>query len=265
MDSLFRAHLETYSRMKSGMHVALLGTTRGGKTTLALGKGNGLLRHWENCLVIDSTGDPGEIKDYGKPLSKRGKIKGHERLTVSDSSERSREKIYRALDRAVRQGNMVIYADEIRQLADRDFFNLQKILEHIWLFTAKRGVSLVGGTQAPRWVPSPLYDQSKSHFIFSMRDRRAMKRLAEISGDVDTLETLIPNLKRFEFAYVGIEGDVVRSKFEMQPARQTTQEKRMLETDPSRYRILDSRRRKSYDAVRIQRSGGKASELTRLT
>lgn len=211
--------------------------------------GAGLLANWENALVLDTTGDPGTIKDYGEPLKKRGRIKGHMRLTVHDASNASREKIYNAIQRAVRQGNICIYGDETRQLADRDFFNLQKVLEHIWLFTAKKGVSFIGGTQAPRWVPSPLYDQSKIHFIFGMRDRRAMKRLAEISGDVDTLETLIPQLNRFEFAYVSADGDVYRSKFDvpLRPPRQNPEAKStLLRPVPKRksdlkFKIVDSR------------------------
>ena len=219
MDSMFRENLSSFAEIQSGMHVALLGTTRGGKTTLATGgkSGKGLLRHWENALILDSTGDPGAIAEYGKPLNRRGYIKGHMRLTVNSANQESREKIHRAIGRALSQGNIVIYADEVRQLADRRFFNLQSTLEHVWLFGAKKGVSLMGGTQAPRWIPSPLYDQSKTHFIFGMRDRRAMKRLAEISGDVDTLEAVIPSLQRYEFACVDMFGDVTVSKFEMPP------------------------------------------------
>lgn len=222
MSALFSEHLYEFQKINSGMHVALLGTTRGGKTTLATGgkSGQGLLSHWEDVLVIDSTGDPGAIKDYGKPVGMmRGKIRGHRRLSVSDMSDDSRRKIYRWMNRAVQQGNIGIYVDELRQLADKRFFNLEPILNHTWLFTAKRGVSLIAGSQAPRWLPSSFYDQSKTHFIFGMRDRRAMKRLAEISGDVDTLETLIPNLERYQFAYVGMDGDVYVSKFKMQPVR----------------------------------------------
>lgn len=219
MDALFGEHLNEFHKINSGMHVALLGTTRGGKTTLATGgaSGRGILSHWEDCLVLDSTGDPGTIKDYGKPVTKFGAIRGHRRLSVNSMSDKNRELIYKYMNRAVAQGNIAIYADELRQLSDKKFFGLEPILNHTWLFTAKRGVSLVAGSQAPRWLPSSFYDQSKTHFIFGMRDRRAMKRLAEISGDVDTLEMVIPNLQRFQFAYVGMDGEVSISKFEEPP------------------------------------------------
>lgn len=220
MNALFAEHIQEFTKIKSGVHVALLGTTRGGKTTLATGgpTGNGILSHFENCLVLDTTGDPGFISEYGKPVKKFGAIRGHQRLTVTNMQPASREKIYKHIHRAVGQGNVAIYADEVRQLVDKKFFDLGAIMDHVWLFCAKRNVSLIGGSQAPRWLPSSFYDQSKMHFIFGMRDKRAMKRLAEISGDVDTLEAVIPNLARWQFAYVGIDGNVSVSKFEIPKA-----------------------------------------------
>lgn len=218
-NTLYRKHLASFREKNSGMHTALLATTRSGKTTLAIGnqRSPGLLSHFEHALVLDTTGDPGPLKDYGKPLSRFGNLRGHERLTVNDMGTKSREKIYRAIQRAIRQGHCAIYADELRQLLDKKFFGLAPVFDHLWLFTAKRGVSLIAGSQAPRWLSSAFYEQSKVHFIFGMRDRRAMKRLAEISGDVDTLEETIPKLAEHEFAYVGLDGSVIRSMFDLKP------------------------------------------------
>jgi hypothetical protein len=215
MNSRLGNHVDEFRKINSGVHIAILGTTRGGKTTLATGHGKGILSHFENVLVIDSTGDPGSISHYGQPVTRWGSINGHRRLTVNDMSQPSKEKIHKYLQRAVSQKNTAIYVDEVRQICDKKFFGLQHVLDHIWLFGAKHGISLIGSSQAPRWLPSSFYDQSKMHFIFGMRDRRAMKRLADISGDVDTLERVIPELKRYQFANVGIDGDVVISKFEL--------------------------------------------------
>lgn len=254
---MFGEHVNEYRKIKSGIHVALLGTTRGGKTTLATGgpSGNGILAHFEDVLVIDSTGDPGYIKDYGKPVKKFGAIRGHQRLSVSDMSPKSKEKIYKSIQKAVNQGNVAIYADELRQLVDKKFFGLGPLFDHVWLFTAKRGISLIGGTQAPRWLPGSFYDQSKVHFIFGMRDRRAMKRLAEISGDVDTLEMVIPNLARYEFAYVGLDGSVSISKFKIppkQPPRKTVKESGLTVTQRSPK--MDGSKRKENSYVRVRRA-----------
>jgi hypothetical protein len=221
MDDLFGEHVDHYRKINSGIHVALLGTTRGGKTTLATGgqsePGHGLLAHFEDVLVIDSTGDPGSIHDYGIPVARFGAIRGHRRLSVSRNSPKTRELIYKYMNRAVGQKGVAIYCDEVRQLAEKKFFNLGETMEHIWLFCAKQGTSLIGGSQAPRWLPGAFYDQSKSSFIFGMQDRRARKRLAEIGGDTDTLEIVIPTLsmQNYEFANVGIDGIVRTSRYEL--------------------------------------------------
>lgn len=220
MDLLIGEQIAEFRKINSGIHIALLGTTRGGKTTLATGGGNperGLLAHFEDVLVIDSTSDPGPISRYGKPLNKYGGIHGHRRLTITDMSMKSKQSIHKAISRAVRQGNIAIYADELRQLTDKKFFGLGPLFDHLWLFTAKRGVSVIGGTQAPRWLPSAFYDQSKMHFIFGIRDKRSRDRLSEISGDIDTLRTIIPTLGQWEFAHVGIHGDISVSKFSIKP------------------------------------------------
>lgn len=192
-------------------HVAIVAPTGGGKTTLAI---RGILPHFEHALIVDSTGDPNPpMVDYGKPVKKFGTIEGHRRLTINDLTSQSAEKIYKHMHRAFEQGNTAIYIDEVRQVADKKYFGLQGALEYIWLFGRKRGVSLIGVTQAPRFVPSALYDQSQLHFIFKIRDIRAQKRLEEISGDIDTLRAITPGLGKFQFAYVNPDGDVVVSKY----------------------------------------------------
>lgn len=223
MDSLIAEQVQEYQRIRSGIHVSMIGTTRGGKTTLATGNGDrnrGLLRHFEDALILDTTGDPGSISEYGKPLNRVGAIHGHRRLTVTDMTTKSKEKVHKAIQKAVRQGHIAIYADEVRQLADKKYFGLGPTLDYLWLFTAKKGVSLIGGTQAPLFVPGAFYDQAKMHFLFHIRDEYRMKRLAEIGGDTKLLKQVIPQLERFEFAHVTMDGEVYISKFDLKPQRQ---------------------------------------------
>ena len=215
-----------YRKMKSGIHMSMLATTRGGKTTLATGgkkePGHGILGNFDDVLVIDSTADPGILSDYGKPLGKYGAIRGHKRLTIGDMTVDSKIKIHKALERAMKQGNIAIYGDEIRQLASKEFFGLGAALNHIWFFGAKKGVSLIGGTQQPVFVPAPFYDQAKLHFLFHIRDVRRQKRLAEIGGDTETIFQVVPSLKRHEFAFVNLDGEVVISKYEIPKAKKKT-------------------------------------------
>lgn len=245
IDSAISDALAEYRRMRSGLHISMLATTRGGKTTLATGgswkPGKGILGHFENALVIDSTADPGMLSEYGKPLRKRGSIEGHRRLTVTDMSNESRLKIHNAMNRAYRQGDVAIYVDEIRQVASKEFLGLADDLNHIWFFGAKRRVSLIGGTQQPVWVPGPFYDQAKLHFLFHIRDVRRMKRLAEIGGDTETLTQVLPNLNRYEFAFVDLDGNVHVSRYELRPVEKRIEVKRS-KVEPERKGFLDSLR-----------------------
>lgn len=211
------------SDLTRGNHFVALAPTGQGKTTLAT---LGLVPMFENVadvLILDSTADP-KLKNIGKPYQKYGKIKGVRRLTVSDISRETALKIHKALARAYKQGEIVVLVDEIRHLTDKQFFGLKADAEEFLLFSRKRRAIMGGLTQAPRWIPSAFYDQPKLHFIFKIRDKRAMLRLAEIGGDYDRLKEIVPTLGRYEFAYVNPDGDVTTSRFDL-PRKRTGNER----------------------------------------
>jgi hypothetical protein len=135
----------------------------------------------------------------------------------------SKLKIHKALSRAYSQGDVVIYADEVRQLADKGFFGLGAAMDNIWIFGGKRGVTMVGSTQAPRYVPSNFYDQSQAHFLFKIRDLRARRRLAEIGGDTALIMETAADLPKYHWAYVNPDGEVVVSKMDLPQSRDTEQ------------------------------------------
>lgn len=204
------------AKRTAGLHFALLAPTRGGKTTLTT---KGIIPVYRRAdvpvLVIDSTADPALAK-YGDPMPRfGGKLKTVHRVTISDLSHDSITKVYEAIQKAYRQGDCVIYIDEIRHVCDPKFMGMGKVLENIWLFGGKHGVTLGGASQAPRWLPSAFYDQSQVHFLFRIRDIRSRKRVGEISGDTETLDALLPDLPRYQFAYVSPEGDVLTSKYKL--------------------------------------------------
>jgi hypothetical protein len=207
---------ELTADLTHGNHFSVIAPTGGGKTTLVT---KGLIPMFDeiaDVLLIDSTGDP-KLAKYGKPYRKVGGIKGIRRLSTTDVSLASSEKVRQALEKAHKQGNTVTIFDEVRHITDKRYLGLQANAEYMWLFSRKRK-NLIGGlTQAPRYVPSAFYDQSKLHFIFKIRDRRAMLRLAEIGGDYDTLKEVCPQLQKYEFAFVNSEGDVIVSKFDLKP------------------------------------------------
>lgn len=197
-----------------GNHILIAAPTGGGKTTLGTKGILPMFHEVANILVLDTTADPA-LGNYGKPLPKYGKISGLRRLTVSDLTPESTAKIHKAMNRAYKQGECVVFIDEIRHIVDSQFLGLRAAAESLLLFSRKRKNIVVGLTQAPRWIPSAFYDQTRHQFIFKIRDLRTMKRLAEIGGDTDALKRIVPTLAKFEFAYVNSDGDVTTSRFEL--------------------------------------------------
>lgn len=203
------------SERTAGKHFATIAPTRQGKTTLVT---KGILPIYLNAnvpvLVLDTTADP-KLAKYGERMPRFGDMTDCHRVTISSLSNDSITKIFNAVSRAYKQGDMVIYVDEIRHVCDPKYMGLGKMMENIWLFGGKHGITLGGATQAPRWVPTAFYDQSQVHCLFRIRDIRARKRIAEISGDTKTLDAVIPELARYHFAYVSPDGDISVSKYDL--------------------------------------------------
>lgn len=196
----------------AGMHFGLLAPTRGGKTTLLTKAIIPIYRRAEvPVLFMDTTSDP-KLAGYGEPMPRFGKIKGITTVRTSSLSNEAKAKIHAALEKAYKQGDVAIIFDEVRHVCDPAYLGMGKSLESLWLFGGKRGITIGGATQAPRWVPSAFYDQSKIHYLFRVRDQRARKRIEEISGDTETLRIVVPNLEQYHFAYVDPDGDVMVSK-----------------------------------------------------
>jgi hypothetical protein len=193
-----------------------------------------------NVLVLDTTADP-KLTDYGQPYRKYGKINGLRRLSIHDLSPESTLKIHKAMNRAYKQGECVVFIDEIRHIVDPQFLGLKAAAESLLLFSRKRRNIVVGLTQAPRWIPSAFYDQSRMQFIFKIRDHRTMLRLAEIGGDTKRLKEIVPALEKYEFAYINTEGDVTTSRFDLPKSTPKRKRAVVLPSSAPRRRVKVSR------------------------
>lgn len=93
-----------------------------------------------------------------------------------------------------------VYIDELRIASDK--LGLRSHLETLWIAGRSRGITVIAGTQAPRFVPSEFYDQPRYLAIGAIRDRRALVRLSEIGGDTDMMMDVVPRLRQREFLFV---------------------------------------------------------------
>ncbi len=174
--------------------------------------------------VIDVKGDDPTWAGFGKPVKAiprfhwNNKEPEHYRLIVPEAVDEGKMVVTTALDRMYREGNWVIVVDELRALTDPRPPNLglQPLLDRVWLRGRSRELTLVAGTQAPRWVPSSFYDQPTHVFISRIRDTDVQKRAREIGGFDRSMDHVLNALPKQDWLYVGDSGDVVmHSKVEV--------------------------------------------------
>jgi hypothetical protein len=213
----------------AGQHVSIIAPTGGGKSYLIR---HGLLPLWEEyrVLIIDSKGgEDATWAGYGQvvhefPAAERGgqppdREQGPRIYRLispgfewspalkreSDGLRRARTVVGSALDLAFRQRDWVIVADETRALTDSvaSFgLGLRGLLEMIWQRGRALNVTLVAGTQAPRYVPSSFYDQPSLVYVGRTLDGRAQDRLDEIGGDTRAIQATMRALRRRDFLVV---------------------------------------------------------------
>lgn len=206
-------------------HVSIIAPTRYGKSHLVH---HGIMPflHNEHVLIIDVKGDDPVWKGVPAkaitelPSQRRRKLDewyrqksypelpvGWYRLIVPEESSReeSRFAVYRALNMCKREQNWVIIFDELRAITDNapNGLNLRGVVDSVYLRGGYKKVTIIGSTQGPRWVPSTFYEQPQHLYLGRIEDIEAQKRLSEIGGNVQLIRSVVANLNKREFLYVG--------------------------------------------------------------
>lgn len=213
---------------KSGIHVSLIAVTGDGKSYLIR---RGLLPLWEQwrVLVVDSKGGRdetwqgyGQVVDRfpaqelrgqppqdGQPRVYRLVVPGYEwsphMKRDSDGVRRARLVVGEALNLAYQQGHWTIVIDETRAVTDspEQFgLGLRGLLVTDWRMGRALDLTVVAGTQAPRYQPSEFYDQVGWLYIGPTLDGRSLDRLDEIGGDTEAIRAALPHLQEHEFLWV---------------------------------------------------------------
>lgn len=210
---------------KPGDHVSIFARVDWGKTHLVL---KGLVPLWPDdypWLCIDCKGDDpilaGGIgvdgnrhEPFGQRISKipHPKIRDqfHEeqryRMVVPwkvTDLPAARTQISKALTTARAEKGWVMHFNEARALTDPrpPALGLHPQLAQYWRM-GRPHVTIIAETQAPRYVPTDMYDQPSHIYFGGNMDERAKRRLGEIGGDTDNIWRTISLLGPHEFLYV---------------------------------------------------------------
>lgn len=198
-------------------HHSIIGLTGSGKSYLAI---NGLLKPlcaMDRVMIIDTKQDDPLVSSIGKPVTEiprqtvYGGRKRHPqdrwfRLVVHDALDnegrrRAQDQVRTALTRAHREGNWVIYIDELQDLGGmrQPNLGLTMLIDEIYRKGRSKKVSIIAATQAPRNVPSSFYDQCSFAWIGRLTDEDKQKRLREIGGMPKEMLSVITGLRKREW------------------------------------------------------------------
>lgn len=197
-------------RWKQGEHVSLIGPTGTGKTTAMLA----LLNQRKFVCVIGTKPQDDTLSslirhDGFKRISEwpppriRNRVVLWPSFTRASDLPRIGETIRYALDEAFAEGGWCMSADEIWFLCHK--LKLSDMLETYWSQGRSIGLTLVGTTQRPAWVPRMMYSAATHLFLWRDNDLTNLDQIKNITGgslNSGDVRKIVVSLEQHEALYL---------------------------------------------------------------
>lgn len=213
--------LDEHFDWRAGEHVAMIGPTGQGKTTLLL---NLLPLH--PFVVVFAT------KPHDSTMDNLIRTGGYMKLdrwrsldpmhyprrvlwpdaTKMNAIKTQTEVFHDAFERIYREKGWTVAIDETWYVANK--LRLEEDIKTYLLQARSLGISLMCATQRPAKVPVEIYDQSTHLFFWRDNDEANLKRMSGISYRSQALiRGIVSNLDRFQVLYVNTRtGNMLRTK-----------------------------------------------------
>ena len=119
-----------------------------------------------------------------------------------------REVFQDTLNRLWKVGNWTVVMDELRYLTQ--FLGLTEMVQVFYTQARSSDITIIGGTQRPRFVPLEMYSESKHFAMFRNTEKADSTRLSEITShiDKDIILNTLRTLQLYQFLYVNSESGI---------------------------------------------------------
>jgi hypothetical protein len=211
-----------FESQSQGEHVSLVGATGSGKSVAGI----------ELCKIVGKRkakdGRPARVvvladkprddtimrlhtRDKWPIIKKWPPNYGDEHVIVwprggppSEMHKRQRAIFLPLLEQIYQEGGQTVYIDEAAffEATPPAGLGMRGTMSEFWRAARSNKVSMISGTQRPTHVSRLMWSEPSWLFIFKVEDEEDLKRVAQLSGDKQSVWRIVPRLGGHEFLCV---------------------------------------------------------------